>query len=465
MNYYELRKEIAKLVPRQKILSVKQKNFGLIKEKGRKTNYAQFDLTSGQWKKNERLLNTEEFKSFIEISLRAAACPMPLNIDVWDGLLCPYRCRYCFSDLNRYKLFTAFFDNAKIMGFRSCSPDYFKRELDKYFNNKEKALPSDIQRAITNNIPIRLGIRFENFHSLEKKKGVALEMLRYLAQQSYPVMINTKSDLIAEDEYIRALADNPGKAAIHITLISSDDVLLKKLEPAAPNYKRRLEAMRKLVSAGIRTVARIEPYMVFINDEKNRVDQYIEEIHDVGVQHITFDTYSYSAGNFGVRENFNRSGYDFDRMFLLMSDSQPIGSLLLGKFMDMFRQKEFSCSTFDLGNIASNDDEICCEIGDWFIESKFNRGSIVSAIKYVQRQNGQSVGWTEYEEFVNKNGGFLSAALRDDVFQLWNLSGNSAYSIDWAKGIQPAGVDQKGHQRWKYDNQNDFRMRILEECL
>ena len=34
--------------------------------------------------------------------------------------------------------------------------------------------------------------------------------------------------------------------------------------------------------------------------------------------------------------------------------------------------------TFDLGNVPSNDQEICCEIGDWFSNSKFN---IIRSIK------------------------------------------------------------------------------------
>ncbi len=34
------------------------------------------------------MLDTEQINSFLEISLRAAACPMPFNADVWDGLNC-----------------------------------------------------------------------------------------------------------------------------------------------------------------------------------------------------------------------------------------------------------------------------------------------------------------------------------------------------------------------------------------
>jgi hypothetical protein len=60
----------------------------MVQEKGRKKNYWEFKLDRAEWIKNERLLDESELKSFAEISLRSAACPMCLNLDVYDGLLC-----------------------------------------------------------------------------------------------------------------------------------------------------------------------------------------------------------------------------------------------------------------------------------------------------------------------------------------------------------------------------------------
>jgi hypothetical protein len=279
-------------------------------------------------------------------------------------------------------------------------------------------------------------------------------------------MINTKSDLIARDEYIRAMTDNKGKAAVHITLISSDDALLKKLEPGAPNYKRRLEAMRQLSAAGIRVVARIEPYMVFLNDEPTRVAQYVDEVWEAGVRHMTFDTYSYSANNPGIRRNFELSGYDYRRSFLLTTDSQPLGSLLLTEFMNLFRAKGFSCSTFDLGNVPDNDDGVCCcEVGGYFAHGTgFNYGSAVSAIRFIQSKKGKSVGWADYEQWVDRNGGFLSDELQKSVKALWSLSGAGAFFVVWARGIEPAGADAEG-ARWKFNKKSDFRKQIFENLI
>ena len=127
MDYYELKSALSKVIPRR--TQLEEGVFGstnLIKEKGRKSNYYQFDLERQEMLKNERLLNTEIINNFVEISIRASACPMPFNVDVWDGIACAFGCKYCFANLHRIKLYTAFFDNTKSMGLRHCNVNYYK---------------------------------------------------------------------------------------------------------------------------------------------------------------------------------------------------------------------------------------------------------------------------------------------------------------------------------------------------
>jgi len=465
LNYYEIKKALSEVIPRRRHIKQGMFGKGAIKEKGRKSNYYQGNLLEGKLLKNERLLNAEEINSFVEVSLRASACPMPLNVDVWDGLTCAFRCRYCYANNFRISLYTSFFDNSKSMGLRHCNIPFYKRELDKllkYWGSPPKG--DEVQRAICKGLPLRFGIRFEDFLPIEGKKKISLALLKYLRLAGYPVMINTKSDLVGREDYLWELSGNPGRAAVHVTLISADNDLLKRLEPGAPSYERRLDCIKNLADAGIRPVARIEPYMLFINDEKDMVDKYIEELWETGCRHITFDTYHYPANSPGIRRSFYDQGYDFGRMFLLTSDSQPLGSLLLGKYMDLFREKGFSCSTFDLGNVPDNDDYCCCEVGGFFNDRTgmgLNTGSIVSAIRYIKEQEGRAVGWNEYRNWVQAQGGFLSDSLELDVHKLWNLTGHTMFSIDWAAGIKSVGWDEGGHI-WKYDPVHDRRKEILE---
>ena len=105
MNYYDLRKVVQSIIPRTGILEDLEKHMGLVKEKGRKANYHQYNLETSNMTKLERNLNQEEMGSFLEVSLRAMHCPMPLNADVWDGLRCSYGCRYCLPSGTKIRMY------------------------------------------------------------------------------------------------------------------------------------------------------------------------------------------------------------------------------------------------------------------------------------------------------------------------------------------------------------------------
>lgn len=465
-SYFELKEILKTVIPRRGRLADPSGKGGLIKEKGRKRNYRQKDLETGELKTIQRLLNKDEISSFLEISLKAADCPMPLNCDLWDGLKCPYGCRYCYADNFHASLYTAFFDNARELGIRFCNPEYFKAELDKLmkFRGKEFTGSNALQKAISIEIPIRLGIRFEDFSPIELKKGVSLQFLKYMAEQEYPVMINTKSDLLGlNDNYLRALADNKAKAAVHITMLSSNEPLNKVLEPGAPSFKKRVESAKVLLASGVRVVARVEPLMIFINDEESSVDQWIEAVYGAGVRNVTLDSYSWSAKS--VQSQMELVNFDFNRMFSLMSDSQGLGSLILSKFMDFLRSRGFKCSSFDFGNVPSNDQDICCEVGDWYPTAGFSYGNIGSAIRLIVSKGGSPVTWDMFDEFVNSKGGWLSDQLRKIVFERWCLIGNESYFPSWAPGVEACGVDAIGRQVWRYIKEEDFRLEILEGVL
>lgn len=468
MNYWELRKLVARVIPRMTQLHSSHRKAKAVREKGRKKNYSQFNLRHNEWRKQERLLNTEEINSFLEISIRAAACPMPFNMDIWDGLVCPFACIYCYANAFRASLYTAFFDNSKTMGFRHCNPYYYKREMDgmlKYrqLSFEKKKQLSGINKAFALNIPVRMGIRFEDFLRSEKREGVSLVMLEYLKKIEYPVMINTKSDLIGTDSYVRALSENPAKAAVHLTAITSNENISKCLEPGAPTFAKRLEAIKNMTDADIRVVARIEPYLFLITDDPDDVKEYMEKMWNAGVRNITFDTYSYTALNPGIRQSFINAGFDFDRLYLAGCDSQLLGSLLLGKFMDLFRERGFSCSTFDMGNAPSNNQSICCEVGDWF-EGGWNYGSTVMAARFIFNTPGEKKSWKDFEKYVDKRGGFLTDSLKQDVKELWNLGGNVAYSHSWAQGLTPCGRDENG-LIWIYEKEKDNREILIQNIL
>jgi len=382
---------------------------------------------------------------------------------------CPYRCAYCYADSFRASLYTSFFDNIKGMGTRHCSEGYLTSELERVWKWRGKdphAMRSELSKAIALEIPMRLGIRFEDFTKAEKKTGISLWLLRRLAEEAYPVMINTKSDLLSQDEYLRALTSNPAKSAVHITMITSDDEMGKIIEPGAPLVSARWQTAKALVDAGVRVVARIEPYMALINDSPEGIEHYIECLRWAGVTNITADTYSYSAGGEGVQRQFEyMTGFDFERMFLLTSDSQPLGSYALTKFLNCCREAGFSVSTFDGGNVPENNQMVCCEVEDIFTNTNFNRGSLVAAIRFIQDRGMTPTSWRHFYNYVMEGGGFLGDALHIEVKDLWNNIGGTGFQLKWTPRLQVCGWDRYGNV-WRYNSQTtDFRETIWQQIV
>jgi hypothetical protein len=132
--------------------------------------------------------------------------------------------------------------------------------------------------------------------------------------------------------------------------------------------------------------------------------------------------------------------------------------------MDYFRQNGLNVNTFDQGNVPDNTDWICCSVGPWFAEtgSRFNLGSGVGAIKFIQSKKGKPVHWDEFEAFVLKEAGWLSSQLRKEVQLLWNGEGDAAWPIYWAKGLEAIGSDEHG-VIWRFVDGEDFRKYLFEK--
>jgi len=117
-----------------------------------------------------------------------------------------------------------------------------------------------------------------------------------------------------------------------------------------------------------------------------------------------------------------------------------------------------------MGNVPSNDQSICCEVGDWWGDGGWNYGCTVMAARLIRERGMTPTSWSDYETWVNEHGGFLTDNLRKEVKELWNLGGNVAYSHRWAAGLTPTGNDENG-LIWRYNPQVDHRMDILKSII
>lgn len=96
------------------------------------------------------------------------------------------------------------------------------------------------------------------YQPLEAKYGITRRCLEILVQNSWPVIVQTRSPLVLRDVDILQEASD---SEVGLTVTTADDSIRKLFEPYAPPIKDRLDALDELHRARIRTYAMIAPML------------------------------------------------------------------------------------------------------------------------------------------------------------------------------------------------------------
>lgn len=196
----------------------------------------------------------DEFKTILALpdsESKQEKCYYPFRLYTY-GRGCVHDCRYCYS--------------RNILSARGqwgrpapVDPRKVREALARGMEGK-----GPYAGLLRSRIPVRLGGMTDCFGGPEREHRVTLATLRALRRWHYPVVIMTKSPLVAEDEYLEAM--DPRLTYVQVTVTTPDDEQAKKMEPGAAPTSARLEALRKVTEAGFTTAARIHPLVPRLPD-------------------------------------------------------------------------------------------------------------------------------------------------------------------------------------------------------
>lgn len=153
---------------------------------------------------------------------------------------CSHACVYCY---------------AKFMKRFSGHKERWGRFVDVKIN-----APELLKKEIKKKRPGRVWISgvCDPYQPLEKRYELTRRCLEILIEEGWPVTIQTKSPLVLRDIDII-------KSAIEIevgfTITTADERIRRIFEPFAPPIKKRIDAIERLHSEGIKTFAMIAPIL------------------------------------------------------------------------------------------------------------------------------------------------------------------------------------------------------------
>ncbi len=195
----------------------------------------------------------------------------PYVINPYTG--CQHNCSYCYAHF--LKRFTGHKEAwGQFVDVKVNAPDLLGREITK--KKKDRVWISGV---------------CDPYQPLEGKYKLTRQCLEILAENDWPVTVQTRSPLVLRDMDILTIHKD---LEVGLSITTADDGIRKLFEPNAPPIKERVRVLNELHQAGIRTFVMIAPILPGAEN--------LAEIMAGKVDHMIFDRMNYHYADWVYRK-------------------------------------------------------------------------------------------------------------------------------------------------------------------
>jgi DNA repair photolyase len=146
---------------------------------------------------------------------------------------------------------------------------------------------SDRHRSLTTGGTVVIGTATDPYQPAERKFRVTRGILEVLAElHGLSVVIITKSPLITRDVDVLARLASRSALSVHISLITLDRALARRLEPRAPTPEARVRALARLREAGIDAGINCMPVLPGITDRPADLEALVKRVAEAGATYV-----------------------------------------------------------------------------------------------------------------------------------------------------------------------------------
>ena len=207
-------------------------------------------------------------------------CDLPVRFDTYNG--CSHGCKYCFV--------TRKADISKISNGEG--PEALRHFIAGRRTGETDWCDWDI--------PLHWGGCSDPFQPVELERGLSMACLRVFAETQYPFVVSTKgTGILTRPEYLDVI--KRCNAVIQVSMVAP---MFDALEPGAPTFEQRLNALPALAANSKRLIVRIQPY---VREAKGDIIKRLPQYRDAGVYGITIEGIKY----FNRRPGMVKCGGDF----------------------------------------------------------------------------------------------------------------------------------------------------------
>jgi len=152
----------------------------------------------------------------------------------------------------------------------------------------------EMARGTIEKLPVMISDCTDPYQPLEGECCVTRRCAQVLARHHFPLLIVTKSNLVARDVDVFLQT----KTVVSMTVTTIQDDIASLIEPHAPMPDLRISALRSIGERGIPTVARVDPIIPTINDNEDDFERLVSALANVDIKQITVSTLKPVGGFF-----------------------------------------------------------------------------------------------------------------------------------------------------------------------
>lgn len=146
---------------------------------------------------------------------------------------------------------------------------------------------SDRHLALLKDETIVIGTATDPFQPAERRFRVTRSVLEVLAEHpGLSVSIITKSPLVTRDIDLLKRIKRHSALTIHLSLISTDRELARKIEPRAPTPEARLRALARLSENDIDVGINVMPVLPAITDGPAALEHLVKSVAERGAKYV-----------------------------------------------------------------------------------------------------------------------------------------------------------------------------------
>lgn len=138
---------------------------------------------------------------------------------------------------------------------------------------------------------VGIGTVTDGYQPLEPRYHLTRYCLEQLLRFDFPVSIQTKSSLVLRDlDLLQRLRD----VEVGVTITTLDEEMRRRFEPFSSPAPRRLETLKKLNAAAVRTWAFVGP--ILPGATETTAEPLLRAIRDAGTMHVMIDRLRFRPG-------------------------------------------------------------------------------------------------------------------------------------------------------------------------